>query len=277
MRPEDYPPQEPFGEVAARYHAEVMRRGEVIEGEERAYGPDPYQSLTIHPAERPSGLVLAFWHGGGWTNGYKEWMAFMAPPLAARGVTLVSLGYRLAPRHVFPACFEDAADGFAAAREAVAAFGGDPDMMFVGGHSAGGHLSALLASRRDWRASRGLPAEPIRGTLPVSGIFRFRDGAGLPKRPAFLGPEGVGAEEAAEPESYLRPGLPPTFLAWGARDLPHVLLHCEAYAEALRASGNAVQTLVLAERDHLGASYATAEPEAPWLDRALGFMERHAG
>ena len=47
--------------------------------------------------------MLLFWHGGGWTSGYKEWMGFMAPALNAAGVTFVSAGYRLAPEHVFPA------------------------------------------------------------------------------------------------------------------------------------------------------------------------------
>ena len=47
--------------------------------------------------------MLPFWHGGGWTSGYKEWMCFMEPAFNAADVTFVSAGYRLAPEHLFPA------------------------------------------------------------------------------------------------------------------------------------------------------------------------------
>ena len=103
----DYPAQEPFSTIGARYHEEVLRRGAGLSGIEAAYGPDPYQGALVFPAPRPTGDVLVLLHGGGWTNGYKEWMAFMAPGLNDAGVTVVSLGYRLAPLHVYPAGYHD--------------------------------------------------------------------------------------------------------------------------------------------------------------------------
>jgi arylformamidase len=105
---ENYPPQEPFTSIGAKYHTEVLRRGEAVRAIEVAYGRDPYQRLAVVPADRPNGDVLVAFHGGGWTNGYREWMLFMAPALTARGVTFVSAGYRLAPEHVFPEGYHDA-------------------------------------------------------------------------------------------------------------------------------------------------------------------------
>ncbi|NDG48827.1 MAG: hypothetical protein EBY30_07205, partial [Rhodospirillales bacterium] len=103
-----YPPQEPFSPIGERYHVEALRLGEGLVGEESAYGPDAYQGLLRFAAAAPeSADTLLFFHGGGWTNGYKEWMAFMAPGLNAGGVNLVSAGYRLAPGHVFPTGLED--------------------------------------------------------------------------------------------------------------------------------------------------------------------------
>ena len=113
MRIDDYPAQEAFSGLGAAYHADVMRRGAGIEGLDFTHGPDPYQGAVVYPAGKPTGDVLVFMHGGGWTNGYKEWMAFMAPGLNAAGVTLVSVGYRLAPAHLFPAGVEDAMAGLA--------------------------------------------------------------------------------------------------------------------------------------------------------------------
>src|ERR1700741_3480560 len=109
LRIEDYPPQEPFSEIGKRYHDEVMRLGTGITGEDHRYGEDAYQGIALYRQPKPNGQVLAFLHGGGWTNGYKEWMAFMAPAFTSAGYLFASIGYRLAPQHVFPTGVEDAA------------------------------------------------------------------------------------------------------------------------------------------------------------------------
>ncbi len=127
MRIEDYPPQEPFSPIGAKYHEEAVRLGVGVTGIDVPYGPDPYQRLLVCPAQKPSGIVLAMIHGGGWTNGYKEWLAFMAPALNARGVTFVSIGYRLAPQHVFPAGYHDCADAIAKIYRIIHQHGGDPN------------------------------------------------------------------------------------------------------------------------------------------------------
>jgi acetyl esterase/lipase len=57
----------------------------------------------------PLGPLFIFIHGGGWTGGYKKTMAFMAPEFCRQGITFASLGYRLAPDHVFPVGLEDCA------------------------------------------------------------------------------------------------------------------------------------------------------------------------
>ena len=117
--------------------------------------------------QRPDGRVLLFWHGGGWTSGYKEWMAFMAPAFNAAGVTFVSAGYRLAPQHVFPAARRRLRPQAVEVGEAenIAAHGGDPNDLFIGGHSAGGHYAALLAVDDRWMKPTGLPRDVVRGCL----------------------------------------------------------------------------------------------------------------
>ena len=136
-------------------------------------------------------------HGGGWTSGYKEWMAFMAPVFNRAGIGFVSIGYRLAPAHVFPAGLDDCMNGLKWVYENIGKLNGDPSRLFISGHSAGGHQTSLMAVRRDWQEGYGLPADVVRGCLPVSGVFDFREGSGLSMRPRFLGPSGN--EEAASP------------------------------------------------------------------------------
>ncbi len=265
MKTESYPPQEPLSPLGAKYHDRVLTLGQGIEGEEAAYGADPYQSLAIFRAAKPVGTTLVFFHGGGWTNGYKEWMAFMAPALNEQGVTLVNAGYRLAPQHVFPTGFEDCADAVAWVLKHTG------DRVFVGGHSAGGHYAALLAVTGGWRRARGLRADALAGCLPVSGVYRFGEGSGLSQRPRFL---GTAADEAASPLRQLQPAAcPPFYLTWGEKDFPHLQTQAAEFAQALRAANVPVQTEMLPGADHFDASVACGE-HGGWPARVARWMHQ---
>lgn len=271
----DYPPQEPLSAMGQAYQDRLLDAGRGIDGIEHAYGDDAYQRLLVFPASRPSGDVLVFLHGGGWTNGYKEWMTFMAPALNDEGVTVVSPGYRLAPRHVHPAAFDDVADACAWVYAHVDAHGGDPQRLFVGGHSAGGHLASLLAVTSGWRASRGLPTNAIRGALPISGTYRFDADSGLSMRPRFLGPvEPVDLARDASPLFRIEPEVTPPFLVtWGERDFPHLVVQARTMVDALEAAGVPVTTDVRAGCDHFDVSLAAGDARSGWPARAAAWMQ----
>jgi arylformamidase len=270
MRREDYPVQEPLSEAGERYSAECWRRGEGVSVDQHAYATDPYQRLLVARAANPDGRVLVFWHGGGWTSGYKEWMAFMAPAFTAAGVTFVSPGYRLAPQHIFPAGLEDCAAALRWVYANIERYGGRRDRLYIGGHSAGGHYAALLAARRDWQGRLGLPADVIKGCLPVSGVYQFTEGSGLAARPRFLGPSGN--EREASPIHNLQPPLPRFLIAYGSEDFPHLVKQAERFAAAAAATGATVERLSMPGRNHFTASYAAGEADGPWIGAALRFM-----
>lgn len=275
MLPNEYPAQEPFTAIGAKYHDEVLRLGRGISGVDRSYGDDPYQALTIIPAEHPNGDVFIALHGGGWTNGYKEWMLFMAPALTALGVTFVSAGYRLAPQHVFPEGYHDVLDAVALVHREIGKHGGDPKRIFIGGHSAGGHLAALAALQNDWMASRGLPDNVIRGALPISGTYVFGAASGLSMRPRFLGPPENGAETKASPATFIRPDAPPFLIAYGEKDFPHLRAQAEQFIADLKRLGVDVSEIVLADCDHLAASYESGNPDGAWIKAATRWMREH--
>jgi arylformamidase len=278
MNLQRYPEQEPLSPLGASYAQRVLALGQGVHGIEVDHGSDPYQTLTVFPARRPSGDVLVFFHGGGWTNGCKEWMYFMAPALNAQGVTFVSAGYRLAPAHVFPAGLEDCADAVAWVLRHIGEHGGSAERVFVGGHSAGGHYAALLAVTAGWRSSRGLPAQALAGCLPVSGVYRFGEGSGLSVRPRFLGTGLPGeAEAAASPlNRFEGAACPPFLLTLGERDFPHLVAQATEMAAALREAGVPVHTEVLEGCDHFEASLACGDPQRTWAARAASWM-RHRG
>ena len=274
MRPEDYPPQEPMSAMAKGYHDEVMRRGAGVTGEEIGYGADPYQSILVCRAPRPDGNLLAVLHGGGWTNGYKEWLAFMAPAFTGAGITFASVGYRLAPQHVFPTGFEDARAGVALLQARAADFGADPARLFVGGHSAGGHYAALMAVRSAWEPGAAPGPGRIRGCLPLSGVFDFGPQSGLPQRPRFLGDPAAKAEAPASPIENIKGTPPPFLLTWGSEDFPHLIPQARRMAAALSAAGGKVEQIELAGCNHFTASYEGGEAEGRWVGPAVAWMKR---
>jgi len=172
----------------------------------------PYQSLTAFLPAGPPAATLVFFHGGGWASGYKEWMHLMAPALIAAGVAFVSAGHCLAPAHWCPACYEDCQDAVAWASAWSERIGAGP-RVFVGGHSAGGHLAALLAVRRHRAGWHGLPADLIAGCLPVSGVYEFGEGSGLAARPRFL--ESDSAATEASPLQWVDGPAAPFLLGAG--------------------------------------------------------------
>ena len=274
MKLTDYPQQEPLSEAGAAYGAECWRRGEGIEGEEHAYGDDPYQRLLVFRAARPDGRVLLFWHGGGWTSGYKEWMSFMAPAFTAAGVTFVTAGYRLAPQHLFPTGVQDCVAGLKWVAGRIAGFDGDAGRMFIGGHSAGGHYAAMIATDPRWLQEQGLPAGIVKGCLPLSGVFEFGPSSGISVRPRFLGPDDRHEAAASPVKAPLGPHTPPFLVAYGTRDFAHLITQGAAFAEALRRGGATVQEIAMPDRTHFTASYAGGEKDGPWVQPALEFMAR---
>lgn len=272
MRIEDYPPQEPLSEAGRKYGDEVMRRAEGLNLSEHSYGDDLYQSIGISVPEKPNGTMLAFVHGGGWTSGYKEHMAFIAPNITSAGITFATIGYRLAPQHNFPTGPEDVAAGLAWLWKNAGDFGAEPDRIFAGGHSAGGHYTALLAVTKNWQADLGVPESLIRGCLPVSGVYNFVAGGGMSVRPRFLGDGDT--EEAASPIHNIQQA-PPFLMAHGGEDFPHLMKQAEQMEAALAKAGADVRRIVMPGRNHFSACYACGEPDGPWLRDAIGWMKNH--
>jgi len=252
----DYPPQEPLSEAGQAYSAECWKRSEGIAFREESYGPDPYQRLAVYQPRKPDGRVLLFWHGGGWTSGYKEWFGFMAPGFTAAGITFISAGYRLAPQHLFPTGLDDCLAGLRWVEDHIS------KNIYIGGHSAGGHYAALIAARSGGKR--------VKGCLPISGVYEFGEGSGLSMRPRFL---GSVEDRAASPRYQLQPPLPPFLVAYGTKDFPHLIPQAQRFIEAVRAAGGKVQALPLEGRTHFTASYAGGEADGPWVPAALAFMK----
>jgi acetyl esterase/lipase len=140
-----------------------------------------YDGPDAHPIKHrldlfvPEGLkdapVLIFVHGGGWTSGDKNLYSFIGRAFAEQGFVTAVINYRLSPQVQHPAHIEDVARAFAWVYRNIAQYGGNPEKIFVMGHSAGGHLVALLALDEKYLQAHGLTLAAIKGAIPISGIY----------------------------------------------------------------------------------------------------------
>lgn len=140
------------------------------------YGDGPNESLDIFPALKPKAPVVIFIHGGYWRSLDKSDHSFVAPGLRDLGACVVVVNYALCPgTPEQPVTIPDI--GLQMARAAawvwrhIAKHGGDPDNISVMGHSAGGHLAAMLLGC-DWKkVGRDLPVDLVHKALSISGLF----------------------------------------------------------------------------------------------------------
>ena len=131
-----------------------------------------------HETERKNPVVI-FVHGGGWAAGDKGEKAHVAKRdfFVRHDMVFVSINYRMAPHHSFPAYPRDVAAAVSYIIDTITAYGGDPEAVFLSGHSAGGHLAALVSTDAGYLKANGKDLNAIRGVILIDGA-----GYNIPKR-----------------------------------------------------------------------------------------------
>jgi len=161
------PDFEAFQAGKAALSAAVRAR---LEGRlEVPYGATPLQKLDVFPARAAAAPVHVFFHGGYWRAQDKTNFSFVAEHLVANGICTVVANYDLCPAVTLDGVVASARRALAWTFRHAAGFGADPARLTVSGSSAGAHLQAM-ALANDWPAE-GLPADLIKGALPISGIY----------------------------------------------------------------------------------------------------------
>jgi arylformamidase len=132
------------------------------------YGSAPRETLDIYAADRAGGPVLVYIHGGYWRSGTKEDNANFVPAFTERGATVVLVEYDLCPQVTVTDIVGQTRAAIAWTFRNIIRYGGDPSKLFISGHSAGGHLTAM-ALAHDWE-KEGLPKTFIKGAAAMSGV-----------------------------------------------------------------------------------------------------------
>jgi acetyl esterase/lipase len=249
----------------ARYREEWTRRSDAVYARVRverdiAYGAGPRQRLDFLHCGAAGRPTFAYIHGGYWQWNDKETHAFVAAGLLAQGVNVVLVEYTLAPAARMDAIAEEARMAMRWLLPRLAPQFGAAQRLAVGGHSAGGHLSAIA-----------LQVAGLAGGLLVSGLYDLE-----PIQCSYLN-DAIGMDrlEARRNSPLLAPAPQvPACVTVGAAELPELRRQSAEYAAHLRAGGSAVEEIAAPGDDHFSILERLAAADGALCAAVLRLLDR---
>jgi arylformamidase len=216
------------------------------------YGEGARQRLDVFSSGAAGAPTVVYIHGGYWQMNDKEPSSFLGEGLLAAGFNLALVEYTLAPAARLDQIVAEVRASVAWVIEHAKEIGGDPGRVFVSGHSAGGHLTAMAMT--DAR---------VAGGVAISGIFDLE-----PIRLNYLNDKlGLDTAEAARnsPMLHLPSRAAPLVITVGLDELPELIRQSEAYAAAWRQRGLPGHYLPLAGHEHFSVLDELARPDGKIL------------
>lgn len=212
-----------------------------------AYGPSIAERMDVFHAESPQAPVHIFYHGGYWRSLSHREFSFIVDGLVKAGITVVVVNYALCPQVRFNELVRQSQAAIAYVYQHAAELGVNRDQLSISGHSAGGHLCAMLVST-DWEGVFGLPNELIRGALCLSGLYDLR-----PFQWSWLQPKlQLSGRDVQEFSPLWQPCLAPAaiHLVAGGQEPQEFERQMGAYGEHLAQQGRQVEQHLLPSEDH---------------------------
>ena len=243
----------------------------VYAGENSADNP---RKLDLYlPIKTKQGFPVLIWfHGGGLVSGSKNQLndQRIAEYWRTRGVGLVNVDYRMSPQVQFPAYIQDAAQAVAWVMQNAKKLGADPRRIYVGGHSAGAYLAAMLAFDENYLKQNAVDVNSIAGFVSLSGQmtthFTVRKERGLSDLLIIV--------DDAAPSHYVRKEIPHLLLLIGDHDWPARLEENQMLFAQLTqvAKATNVNFKVISNRDHNSIYDRITEPKDETYEAIATFM-----
>jgi acetyl esterase/lipase len=239
------------------------------------YGADPQHRLDVYVPDGATGVpraVVLFWHGGRWRFGDKADYRFVGAALAEAGYVTVLANYRHYPQVKMPGFMDDAAQAALWTAAHANEFGGDPNRLYLMGHSAGAHLAALVTLNTSYFAATGQPVPRIAGVIGLSGPYDFLPLLELDVQDMF-GPPQLYPQ--SQPINFVRADAPPMLLVHGLDDETVWPKNSRNLASALSALGVPVTLKLypkLSHTDTVAALTTLLRARAPTLADITAFI-----
>jgi acetyl esterase/lipase len=245
-----------------------------------AYGADPRQKLDVYVPSHPvaNAPVVVFFYGGSWNSGSRSDYGFVGEALASRGIVAVLADYRLYPQVRYPLFLEDGAKAVAWTHEHIRQFSGNPQRLYLMGHSSGAYNAAMLALDPDLLGAVGLSPHNLSGWIGLAGPYDFLPIKNPDVRPVFFWPD---SPPQSQPINHVSRGSPPALLMAATDDeLVNPARNTGGLARKLREAGVPVQDLYFSRPGHATLVATLSRPMrglAPVLEQVAAFVKATPG
>ncbi|QZY50714.1 alpha/beta hydrolase [Leucobacter tenebrionis] len=235
-----------------------------------SYGPTRAETLDIFPGE-PGGPVVIFIHGGYWRTLTSKEFSLVAPGLVSRGATVVIPNYALLPSVTIDEIVRQMRAAVAWVHDHIAEYGGDPKRLLVSGHSAGGHLTAMLLDT-DWEAEYGMAPDCITAGCAISGLYDLRPLAftSMQQDFRFTGEEIL----RNSPQLGLPRSAPPLLITYGVDQPSEFARQSEDFYAAWRGAGLEAELWAREGLNHFDELEAFGEPGSELVERLMALLEQ---
>src|SRR5262245_36715416 len=224
-----------------------------------AYGPTPIEALDVYPTSRANAPINVFIHGGAWRAGFAKDSAYPAELFVHAGAHYVVpdfINVVEANGNLMPMA-EQVRRAVAWVYRNAQSFGGDPNRIYVSGHSSGGHLAGVVLVT-DWKRDFNLPADTVKGGLCCSGMFDLKP-VRLSARSAYVKFTDE-IEQALSSQRHLDRLTAPVVVAYGTLETPEFQRQSRDFAAAAKAAGKPVQLVVGEGYNHFEIPETLASP-----------------
>ncbi|MGM9499246.1 MULTISPECIES: alpha/beta hydrolase [Desertifilum] len=222
-----------------------------------SYGPTLAEHLDIFPANQPLAPILVFIHGGYWVMLSSQDFSFVAQGPFAGGVTTIVPNYALCPKVTIDEIVRQNRAAIAWIYKNAESFGGDPNRIFVSGHSAGGHLTAMLMAT-DWE-DYGLPHDVIKGGFAISGLFDL-----MPFPYTWLQPQLQFTWDQVlrnSPIYHIPKQASPLIITYGEEETPEFHRQSQEFLTAWKANNLPGKYLPQPQKHHLDVIDGFLDPQ----------------
>src|SRR5262245_38307398 len=246
------------------------------------------QVLDVYSPRDAKDLPVVFWiHGGGWVTGDKKDVQIKPQAFNDKGFVFVTINYRLLPDVDMETIIRDVARAVRWVHDNIAGYGGDPNRLFIMGHSAGAQLAALICTDDRYLKSEGLSLASVKGCVPVDGdtydvpaIIETAETRwrvhGLP-RLKFGHREKFGNDPAKHKDfsavTHVAPGkgLPP-FLILHVAGHPDTTAQAQRLGNVLKEAGVPVTVFGARETTHTKINADLGRPDDPATKALFDFL-----
>ena len=236
-----YAPNQHLVQARRRAASEALLKR--ITPERVAYGPSEDERLDIYRTHRPNAPINIYVHGGAWRNGQAKEFAFPAEMFMNAGANFVVLDFVQVQNtggNLMP-MVQQVRSAVAWVYKNAARIGGDPQRIYITGHSSGAHLTGCTLVT-DWQKEFGLPADIIKGGLLISGMYDLKP-VRLSKRSRYVNFTDE-IEQALSSQRHLDKLNAPIIVAYGTQETPEFQRQNREFAAAVKAAGKPVELIV---------------------------------